>query len=166
MREAPRGRPLPRGAARLVIGGLLAAASLSACGQPTPGGDDDVEPTVSVAVQPTLRPETSTPEPVDPSAPSAGGLFDATQSLVSSECKPTGEVWNFTGRLENTDTDAHRFTVAVSIVKTADGASVATKEVVVEVPAAGAAAVEAKAFHTGPATGVECLTGVTVKEGD
>jgi hypothetical protein len=115
-------------------------------------------------VQPTLTPDSTTPDDsIDPSAPGGGGLFDASQSLTSSSCTATGDVWSFTGTLKNTDSDKHTFTVAVFIVKTSDGSDVASKEVEVTVAPGDSAPVEAKAFHTGDTTGVECLTGVTVK---
>ena len=85
--------------------GLAAALALGACGQPTPS-DDAVGPTVSVEVQPTIAPETPTVEAPDTTAPVAGGLFDASTSLVASTCAPTGDVWNFTGTVQNADTVA------------------------------------------------------------
>lgn len=140
---------------------------LGGCGQPSSAQTDDgVAPTVSVAVQPTLRPDTSTPDPVNPSAASAGGLFDASQALVSEACTATGDAWSFTGRLENTDTAEHAFTVGVFVTAKADGTQIGGKEIVVTVPAGGSAPVAAKNFFTGVTKGVECLTGVTVKADD
>lgn len=118
---------------------------------------------MSVALQPTIRPDTSTPDTVDPSAPSSGGLFDASQALVSEACTATGDAWSFTGRLENTDTAEHAFTVGVFVTVKADGSQVSGKEIVVTVPAGGSAPVVAKNFYTGRTQGVECLSGVTVK---
>ena len=148
----------------------LAAASaavLTGCGQPSPSGSNDgVDPTVSVALQPTLRLDTSTPDPVDPSAASSGGLFDASQALVSQACTSTGDSWSFSGRVENTDTAEHAFTVGVFVTATADGSQIGGKQIVVTVPAGGSAPVVAKKFYTGRTQGVECLTGVTVKADD
>ena len=140
---------------------------LSGCGQPSPSDPGDgVGPTVSVALQPTLRLDTSTPDPVDTSAAGSAGLFDASQALVSETCTATGDTWSFTGRLENTDTAEHAFTVGVFVTATADGSQISGKEIVVTVPAGGSAPVAAKKFYTGRTKGVECLTGVTVKADD
>ncbi|MEO6999678.1 MAG: hypothetical protein ABI112_16500 [Terracoccus sp.] len=140
---------------------------LGGCGQPSSSGSDDgVGPTVSVPLQPTLRPDTSTPDTVNPSAPSSGGLFDASQALVSEDCTATGDAWSFTGRLENTDTAKHAFTVGVFVTTTDDGTQIGGKEIVVTVAAGGSAPVAAKNFFTGRTKGVECLTGVTVKADD
>lgn len=172
LRQTPRRRPVGRYAVRLAALTLSAAlvTVLSGCGQPSSSDSDDgVFPTVSVALQPTLRPDTSTPDTVDtvnPSAPSSGGLFDASQALVSGACTATGDAWSFTGRLENTDTAEHAFTVGVFITATADGNQVGGKEIVVTVAAGGSAPVAAKNFYTGRTKGVECLTGVTVKADD
>lgn len=169
MRQQPRRRAVGRYAVRLATLTLAAATvtALSGCGQPSPAGTGDgVGPTVSVALQPTLRPDTSTPDPVDPSAASSGGLFDASQALVSQACTATGDVWSFTGRLENTDTAEHAFTVGVFVTVTADGTQIGGKEIVVTVPAGGSAPVTAKNFFTGRTKGVECLSGVTVKADD
>lgn len=169
MRQPPRRRPVGRYVVRLTTLTLAAATVtiLSGCGQPSPSETDDgVGPTVSVALQPTLRPDTVTPDPVDPSAPSSGGLFDASQALVSEACTATGDAWSFTGRVENTDTAEHAFTVGVFVTATADGTQIGGKEIVVTVPAGGSAPVAAKNFFTGRTKGVECLTGVTVKADD
>ena len=147
----------------LLAAGIAAVLALGACGQPTPS-DDAVGPTVSVEVQPTIAPETPTVEAPDTTAPVAGGLFDASTSLVASTCQPTGDVWNFAGTVQNSDTEPHTFTVAVFVVRTSDGSDVAGKEIDVTVGPGEKGDVAAKAFWRGPATGVECLTGVTVKE--
>ncbi|OFE15340.1 hypothetical protein BA895_06325 [Humibacillus sp. DSM 29435] len=169
LRQTPHRRSVARYGLRLAALTLstVTVATLSGCGQPSPSDSGDgVDATVSVALQPTLRPDTSTPDIVDPSAPSSGGLFDASQALVSQACTATGEAWSFTGRVENTDTTEHAFTVGVFITATADGSEVGGKEIVVTVPAGGSAPVAAKNFFTGRTKGVECLTGVTVKADD
>lgn len=158
-----RVRVAPARPAGLVAVGLASALVLGACGQPTPS-DDGVGPTVSVEVQPTIAPETPTVDAPDTTAPVAGGLFDAATSLVASTCEPTGDVWNFAGTVQNADTVPHTFTVAVFVVRTSDGSDVAGKEIDVTVGPGDKGDVAAKAFWRGPATGVECLTGVTVKE--
>ncbi len=142
---------------------LAAVGVLGACGQPTPS-DDGVGATVSVKVQPTIAPETETVEAPATTAPVTGGLFDAASSLVASSCRPTGSSWDFAGTVENTDTVEHTFTVAVFIVRTSDAADVAGKEIDVLVAPGGKADVAAKGFWRGPEAGVQCLTGVTVKE--
>ncbi|MCP2173671.1 hypothetical protein [Terracoccus luteus] len=149
-----------------LLTGILA---LSGCGQPTAGDPDDtVAPTVEVPVQPTLTahpPETSTPSaPVSAAGP--GGLFDASQSLTDVTCAATGRTWSFTATLTNSDADAHEFTVAVAVVRTSDSSELVSKEIVVPLAAGASAPVTADAFWTGPSTGVECLTGATVKEDD
>jgi hypothetical protein len=158
-----RVRPRAVRGAGCVAAGLAAAIALGACGQPTPS-DDAVGPTVSVQVQPTIAPETPTVEAPDTTAPVAGGLFDAATSLVASTCAPTGDVWNFAGTVQNTDSVPHTFTVGVFIVRTSDGSEVAGKEIDVTVGPGEKGDVAAKAFRRGPAAGVECLTGVTVKQ--
>ena len=145
------------GAAALVV------ASLGACGQPTPA-DDGIAPTVSVAVQPTIVAQTPTVEAPDTTAPVEGGLFDAGSSLVSQTCEPAGDVWSFSGTVENTDSAAHTFTVAVFIVRGTDSTTVTSKEIDVMVAPGERAPVSAKAFYQGPKIGVQCLTGVTVKD--
>jgi len=158
-----RVRVAPDRTVGLVAVGLAAVLALGACGQPAPS-DDALGPTVSVEVQPTIAPETPTVEAPDTSAPVAGGLYDASSSLVASTCAPTGDVWNFTGTVQNTDSMPHTFTVAVFIVPTSGASTVAGKEIDVTVGPGEKGDVVAKAFWSGPATGVECLTGVTVKE--
>jgi hypothetical protein len=144
----------------------LALTSLAACGQPTPASfDDSVAPTVSVAVQPTITAETPTDDAADPSqAPTDGGLFDASSSLSEASCEPTGDSWSFTGTLTNSDTEEHTFTVAAFILKLSDGSDVAGKEIEVELGPGKSAPVAIRDFHTGPKAGVECLSGVTVKD--
>jgi hypothetical protein len=143
--------------------GFVSVVALGACGQPSPS-DDAIGPTVSVEVQPTIAPETPTVETPDTTAPVAGGLFDASNSLIASTCRPTGDSWDFAGTVQNADTVAHTFTVAVFIVRTADSSDVAGKEIDVTVAPGEKGDVSAKGFWRGPAAGVECLTGVTVKE--
>ena len=143
--------------------GVGSVVALGACGQPTPS-DDAIGPTVSVEVQPTIAPETPAVETPDTTAPVTGGLFDASASLVASTCRPTGDSWDFTGTVQNADTVPHTFTVAVFIVRTADASDVAGKEIDVTVAPGEKGDVSAKGFWRGSAAGVECLTGVTVKE--
>jgi hypothetical protein len=147
----------------LVAAGVASALALGACGQPT-RIDDGIGPTVSVPVQPTIAPDTPTVDVPDTTAPVPGGLFDAAQSLVASRCTPTGDSWNFSGTVENTDSVPHTFTVAVFIVRTSDASDVAGKEIDVTVAPGEKGDVAAKGFWRGPSTGVECLTGVTVKD--
>ncbi|GAA5019767.1 hypothetical protein GCM10023258_07670 [Terrabacter aeriphilus] len=143
--------------------GALVAA-LGACGQPQPSPDDGVAPTVSVPVQPTITAVTPSDDVIDPSVePSDGELFDAASSLTDASCEATGGVWSFTGTLTNSDTEKHTFTVAVFIVKRSDGSDVAGKEVDITLEPGATAPVSIPSFHTGPGTGVECLSGVTVK---
>jgi hypothetical protein len=142
--------------------------ALAGCGQPAPRTDDDsVAPTVSVPVQPTITLDTPTdaaPDPADTTDASGGGLFDASASLTGTTCEPAGESWSFTGTLTNSDTQEHTFTVAVFLVKTSDGSDVAGKEVDIKLAAGATTPVSIKSFHTGPKAGVECLSGVTVKD--
>jgi hypothetical protein len=167
----PRGYAVDRGGASrapvrvagLVAAGLVCTVALAACGQPT-RSDDPIGPTVSVPVQPTIERDTPTVDAPDTTAPVTGGLFDASNSLVASSCKPTGGLWSFNGTVSNTDSVAHTFTVAVFIVRTADSSDVAGKEIDVTVAPGAKGDVAAKGFWRGPATGVECLTGVTVKD--
>ena len=149
--------------AGVLTAGLASALALGACGQPT-RSDDGIGPTVSVPVQPTIAPDTPTVDVPDTTAPVEGGLFDASTSLVASTCKPTGDSWNFSGTVENSDSVPHTFTVAVFIVRTSDSSDVAGKEIDVTVAPGEKGDVAAKGFWRGPSTGVECLTGVTVKD--
>ena len=154
-RPATRGRRGARAYAVPTVALALSASlvlAVAGCGQPTRSPDDAVAPTVSVAMQPTITP-----------GPSDGSLFDAASSLTSTSCRATGESWSFTGTLTNADSQEHTFTVAVFLVKTSDGSDVASKEVDVLLAAGAAKPVSIKNFHTGPSTGVECLSGVTVK---
>jgi hypothetical protein len=149
--------------------GLSAALvlALAGCGQPTPSTpDDSVAPTVSVPLQPTITPETPSddvPDPADTTAPSDGSLFDAASSLTATRCTATGGSWSFTGTLTNSDTEKHTFTVAVFLVRTSDGSDVAGKEVDIDLAPGATTPVSVPDFHTGPAKGVECLSGVAVK---
>lgn len=147
-----------------IAAGVLVAAG---CGQPQPS-DEGVAPTVSVPIQPTVLPATTEPDATDPSAPvpDDDGLFDASDSLVASTCSPDAKgVWSFTGKVRNSDSVDHTFTVAVFLVTPTDVDPVASKEVAVSVPAGQTVPVEARAFATRDPKDVECLTGVTVKEG-
>jgi hypothetical protein len=156
-------RPAALAAQALALG--LALTTLAACGQPSPASpDDSAAPTVSVPVQPTITAETPSDDAPDPSAePTDGGLFDASASLSGATCEPTGDSWSFTGTLTNSDTEEHTFTVAAFVVKLSDGSYLANKEVDVKLAAGASAPVAIRDFHTGPKTGVECLSGVTVK---
>ena len=157
--------PRPLALATPLVLGALAALVLGACGQPTPSAPDDGA-TVSVPVQPTILPDTaSEPDDATPSAAGDGGLFDAGSSLTGVECQPgSGDVWNLTGTLKNPDSQQHTFTVGVFIVKSADGSEVVSKEVDVPLAAGATAPVSVEKLWTGPKAGVECLTGVTVKD--
>ena len=170
LRGSGRGDATPRAyAVPTVALGMSAALvlALAGCGQPTRSETEDaVAPTVSVPVQPTITPETPTedlPDPADTTAPSDGGLFDAASSLTSTTCTATDGSWSFTGTLTNSASEPHTFTVAVFLVKTSDGSDVAGKEVDIDLAAGARTPVSVPDFHTGPATGVECLSGVTVK---
>jgi len=160
--------PIPvRGAAALrpYAVALVLAVALAGCSQPAPAPgdpDDSVAPTVSVPVQPTVLPETPSDETADPSAPVDTDPYDASSSLTGGTCAPTGDVWNFTGTLKNSDTEQHTFSVGVFIVKP-DGSEVASREVEVTVAPGATAPVAVRNLWKGPSTGVECLTGVTVK---
>jgi hypothetical protein len=120
---------------------------------------------VSVPVQPTILPDTATePDAATPSA-AGDGLFDAGSSLTGVTCEPgAGDVWTLTGTLKNPDTQQHTFTVGVFIVKASDGSEVVSKEVDVPLAAGATAPVSVEKLWTGPKKGVECLTGVTVKD--
>ena len=147
---------------------MAVAGGLAGCGQPSPSDSaDGVAPTVSVAVQPTIRPETSTSDAVNPVGRRAAVASSTRRgALVSSACTASGDVWSFVGRLENTDTAEHAFTVGVFVTANADGSQIGGTEVVVTVPAGRSAPVAAKNFYTGRTQGVQCLTGVTVKADD
>ncbi|GAA2741172.1 hypothetical protein GCM10009868_06260 [Terrabacter aerolatus] len=162
-RGAPRAYAVPAVALGLSASLVLA---LAACGQPAPS-PDSVPPTVSVAVQPTITPDTPSddvPDAGSTTAASGAGLFDAASSLTSANCAASGNSWSFTGTLTNSDSQEHTFTVAVFIVKSSDGSNVAGKEVDVTLAAGAATPVSIKNFHSGPTAGVECLSGVTVKD--
>lgn len=177
MPDTPR-RQSVRYAARLtlVVTAVAGPALVAGCGQPAPSNPDDtVAPTVSVPIQPTILPATSQTEPVSgtensgtenpgPSASDTEAPFDPSQSLVTSTCAPTGDVWSFTGTVKNTDTAEHAFTVGVFVISKSDGSQLSEKEIVVRVAPGVTAPVEAKAFYAGPVSGAECVTGVTVKE--
>ncbi|MEO7753833.1 MAG: hypothetical protein ABIS35_10495 [Terracoccus sp.] len=140
-----------------------ATLTLGACGQPSPPTDGGPS-TVSVPVQPTILPLDTAVPTVNPSGAAADGLFDASQGLVDTTCSASGGAWSFTATLRNPDGVAHDFTVAITLVRTSDMTAVVTQEVPVAVPAGGSAPVSAPAFHDGDVDGVECLTGVTVKD--
>ncbi|GAB3078808.1 hypothetical protein GCM10027053_48910 [Intrasporangium mesophilum] len=145
--------------------GLGLVVTLAGCGQPAPSGPGGgLEPTVSVPVQPTIAPVTPSDDaPSDPSAAVDEDPYDASSSLTSGTCQPSGDVWSFTGTLKNSDTQQHTFSVGVFIIKTSDSSQVASKEVEVTVAPGATAPVKVEGFWKGPKTGVECLTGVTIK---
>lgn len=163
------GRPRPRAYAvtSLALGGAAALVlALAACGQPTPQSpDDSVAPTVSVPVQPTITRDTPDDDLPDATPTAAGGsdLYDASSSLSGTKCVATGESWSFSGTLKNSDTQEHTFTVAVFLMKNSDGSNVAEKEVDVKLAAGATAPVSIPDFATAPKTGVQCVSGVTVK---
>ncbi|EWT01268.1 hypothetical protein N865_05360 [Intrasporangium oryzae NRRL B-24470] len=164
-----RARARRRYAAGLVLVAPLALGALGGCGQPAPTAGDGIDPTVSVPIQPTLEPlpttTTTTPDTVNPSAASDGGLFDASDQLTSSTCTADASgVWSFSGRVTNPDSSAHTFTVALFLTTSADPDPAVTKQLDVTIPAGGSAPVAAKAFATREPKGVECLAGVTVKD--
>ena len=143
--------------------GLVVA--LAGCGQPAPSAPGEGPgATVSVAVQPTIEPVTPSDDvPSDPSAAVEEDPYDASSSLTSSTCEPVGDVWSFTGTLKNSGTEQHTYSVGVFIIKTADSSEVASKEVEVTVAPGATAPVQVEGFWKGAKTGVECLTGVTIK---
>lgn len=145
------------------VGAALTAVVLAGCSQPQAPAPDDLA-TVSVPIQPTITPISTEPETLDPTAPGAEGLFDASDHLKTTSCAATGGVWSYAGTLTNPEATALTFTVAIILVRSGDMSAVVTKEVEVTVPARGTVPVEAKAFHTDTATDLQCLTGVTVKE--
>jgi hypothetical protein len=145
--------------------GLGLVVTLAGCGQPAPSNaGDGPEATVSVPVQPTIKPATPTDDtPSDPSAAVDDDPYDASSSLTSSTCQPVGDVWSFSGMLKNSDAQQHTFSVGVFIVKDSDSSQIASKEVEVTVAPGATAPVKVDGFWKGPTTGVECLTGVTIK---
>ena len=164
------GRPRPRAYAvtsLALAGGAALVLALAACGQPTPppSPDDSVAPTVSVPVQPTITRDTPDDDLPDatPTAAAGDDLYDASSSLSGTKCVATGESWSFSGTLKNSDTQEHTFTVAVFLMKNADGSNVAEKEVDVKLAAGATAPVSIPDFATSPKTGVQCVSGVTVK---
>lgn len=158
----------PRASAVVPFGLALATAlaALTACGQPgspTP----PVPTTVDVAIQPTIAPVgPSAPDTdaLDPSAAVSEDLYDASDALSDARCEPQGDSWSFSGTLTNTQAGPETYTVGITLLKVSDLSEVVTKEVTVTVPPGQHVPVEAKDFHTGPAAGLRCLTGVTVKE--
>lgn len=160
---SPETRGRRRRAVPVALPAAVALLSLGGCGQPSPPSDGGPS-TVSVAVQPTILPLETVPDTTNPSGAAGDGLFDASQGLVDTTCAASAGTWDFTGTLRNPDGVAHDFTVAITLVKTSDMTAVITEEVSVAVAAGGSAPVSAPAFHQGDVDGVECLTGVTVKE--
>jgi hypothetical protein len=153
-------------------GFALAVALLmgvAGCGQPGQDGSaDNTQAPVSVAIQPTIEPLPTAPESQDTSAAAPGDLFDLDAMLQTTSCAPTAGAWSYAGKFTNsTDTDL-RITVAVSLVSTADLKPVTLHEVDLTVPAGESRPVVAKDFYRDPALDpakVECLTGVTDKDG-
>ncbi|MDN5795160.1 MAG: hypothetical protein L0H79_05340 [Intrasporangium sp.] len=161
-------RPMPPTlrAGHGVLLGLALAAGLAGCGQPTSPAPSNPT-TVEVVIQPTIAPldptgpDTAAP---DPSAPADDSLYDASAALTGATCEAQGSSWSFSGTVTNTNDAPETYTVGITLLKTADLSEVFTKEVTVTVPPGQSVPVEAKAFHTAPAKGLTCLTGVTVKE--
>lgn len=158
-REAGRLRAAYAG---VVLGAALLTAS---CGQPEPSAPE-LPGTVSVPMQPTITPIGTEPEipDIDPSAPAAEGLFDASSHLTTTRCAPTDGVWDYTGTLTNPESEQLTFTVAIILLKAADMTEVETKELDLTVAGGATVPVEVKSFHRSSEDGLECLTGVTVKE--
>lgn len=156
----------PRTATAVALGAAAALSVLSACGQPTPPKGAPAPTTVDVVIQTTIAPldpnapDTAAP---DPSDPAAEGLYDASAALTNESCEPQGDSWSFSGTLTNKNATAETYTVGITLLKTSDLSEVFTKEVTVTVPPGQSAPVESKDFHTAPAKGTTCLTGVTVK---
>lgn len=139
---------------------VLSAAALAGCAQPAPENNGPVKVTTYATI---TADDAVPPPPADPSAASSGGIFDASTSLTTTSCQSTGGSWSFEGTLKNTDTEAHNFSVAIFLLKS-DMTQAAMKELTVQVPAGGQAPVVVKDFYTGPSDGLQCTTGVTVKE--
>jgi hypothetical protein len=167
-----RSRPSRRWAVAPALLGAALVATVAACSQPSAQSPEGVRPTtVEVAIQPTIL-------PIDPAGTDLGGgatapapsddghdhPFDASDRLTKANCAHSGDTWSFTGTMTNPDSDEVTYTVGVSLLSPTDMTAVDTKEITVTVPAGGTAPVEAKDFHKGPATGLTCLTGVTIKE--
>ncbi len=148
--------------AGVVLGAVLLTA---ACGQPETDAPD-VPGTVSVPIQPTIAPIGTEPETfdIDPSAPAAEGLFDASSHLTTTSCAATDGVWDYAGSLTNPESEQLTFTVAIILLKASDMSEVETKELDITVPAGATVPVEVRSFYRSAETGLECLTGVTVKE--
>ncbi|HET7397192.1 MAG TPA: hypothetical protein VFJ94_01620 [Intrasporangium sp.] len=146
-----------------VAAAALSTIALAGCGQPSAEPGPTTEGTVEVPTQPTLAPIDTALPTLDPSAPGSGGYFDAADALTGTSCARTGGTWSFTGTLTNSDDMPHTFTVAVSLVRTTDLSQVTLKEITVTVPAGASYPVEARSFASDPATGLQCVTGATVK---
>lgn len=148
--------------AAVVLGAVLLTA---ACSQPVVAPSDDTG-TVSVPIQPTITPIGTEPETVDidPSAPAAEGLFDVSDHLKTTSCAATDGVWDYKGSLTNPESEQLTFTVAIILLKTSDMSQVETKELDITVPGGATVPVEVKSFYRSPEAGLQCLTGVTVKE--
>lgn len=155
--------PPRRSVVAAVLAGVTGTAGLAACGQPNPPASTGFD-TVSVAIQPTMTPMSTEPETIDPSAAGSEGLFDASANLTTKSCAATGGVWSYSGTLKNPESTKLTFTVAIILVK-ADLSPVETREIDVTVPAGASVPIEARAFHTDSTPELQCLTGVTVKEG-
>ncbi|EWT05544.1 hypothetical protein N864_04035 [Intrasporangium chromatireducens Q5-1] len=153
-------------AAGAVLLGLTLVAGLGACGQPAaPRAAGPT--TIHVEIQPTIAPLDPTALDTDGPNPSAAveddHLFDASDALSDAKCEPQGDSWSFSGQLTNKNAAPETYTVGVTLLKTADMSEETTKEITVTVQPGQSAPVEAKDFHTAPAKGLTCLTGVTVK---
>jgi hypothetical protein len=143
---------------------VITLVGVAGCGQPDQPPAD--QGTVSVPIQPTITPlETGSPSE-NTSAAGQGGVFDLGDLLTTTSCEQTGGVWSYTGTFHNQTADAVEATVAISLVASADLASLTVHEVDIAVPAGGTVPVEAKDFYSNRAVdpaSVQCLTGVTEK---
>ncbi len=114
-------------------------------------------------MQPTILPLDTAVPTVDPSGAAADGLFDASQGLVDTTCAASGGAWSFAGRCA-TPTVSPTTSPWRSPSSDLRHDRRRHEEVPVAVAAGASAPVGAPAFHEGDIDGVECLTGVTVKE--
>jgi hypothetical protein len=161
-----RAHPISLRAAGAVVLGLTVVTGLAACGQPTPPRAA-APTTVDVIMQTTIAPldpaapDTDAP---NPSAPADESLFDASDALSDANCAAQGDVWSFSGKLTNKNDAPETYTVGITLLKASDMSEAFTTEVTVTVAPGQSTPVEAKDFHTAPAKGITCLTGVTVKD--
>lgn len=162
-RDPARPRTWGRGAVAVLSVAVMVVGGLAACGTP-PTGSSGPTGTVEVPIQPTIEPLDTRLPTIHPSAAEAGGSFDVSEELTTTSCAPVDGKWSYVGVMRNSSSSERTVTVAVTLVQTSDMSIAYTKEVEVTVPAGGSAPVDVKNFHAGPAKGLECLTGATVKE--